>query len=439
MAVSPSHRPPACAVPQEAPWTSVKVPASLGDRQPCCQLGCGRACVTRADSAATSAGHVFLQSGDDEEYQRIYTTKIKPRLRSEDGVEGDPGETQSRTITVTRRVTAYTVDVTGREGAKDIDISSPEFKIKIPRHELTEISTVGVEAQPGMTVIRLPSGSGAVSPTTGSAVDIRAGSISASGPELQGAGHSKIQVTVPGIKVGSPGANVSAKGLALGGKGGIQVPGVDVSSSLGGGAVELQGPSLENGNNGKIKIPAMKVPKFGVPGGPEGQAPEAGLAAFTPEFSVGHKEGKPGVTIGGNIQTPRLGVVAPSANIEGLKGKLKGPQITGPSLEGELGLKGAKPQGSIGVDISAPKMKGGITGPSVEGRASDMDIHGSGGKLNMPKTKVQKFSVSGSKGEGAGVDVTLPTGEVTLPGISGDVSLPKVGTGGLEGKLKGLS
>ena len=101
---------------------------------------------------------MFLQSGDDEEYQRIYTTKIKPRLKSEDGVEGDAGETQSRTITVTRRVTAYTVDVTSREGAKDIDISSPEFKIKIPRHELTEISTVDVETQPGKTVIRLPSG-----------------------------------------------------------------------------------------------------------------------------------------------------------------------------------------------------------------------------------------------------------------------------------------
>lgn len=147
-------------------------------------------------------------SGDDEEYQRIYTTKIKPRLKSEDGVEGDAGETQSRTITVTRRVTAYTVDVTSREGAKDIDISSPEFKIKIPRHELTEISTVDVETQPGKTVIRLPSGSGAGSPTTGSSMDIQAGSISAAGPELPGAGHSKIQVTVPGVKVGSPGVSV---------------------------------------------------------------------------------------------------------------------------------------------------------------------------------------------------------------------------------------
>uniref|UniRef100_G3UJ26 PDZ domain-containing protein n=2 Tax=Loxodonta africana TaxID=9785 RepID=G3UJ26_LOXAF len=376
-------------------------------------------------------------SGDDEEYQRIYTTKIKPRLRSEDGVEGDLGETQSRTITVTRRVTAYTVDVTGREGAKDVDISSPEFKIKIPRHELTEISHVDVETQPGKTVIRLPSGSGVVSPTTGSAVDIQAGAISASGPELQGAGHSKVQVTVPGIKVGSPGINVSAKGLDLGGKGGIQVSGVDISSSPGSGAVNVQGPSLESGNNGKIKIPTMKMPKFGVSTGPESQAPEVGLSVSAPELSVGHKDGKPGLTIGANIQAPQLEVSAPSASIEGLEGKLKGPHITGPSIEGGLGLKGAKPQGSIGLDISAPKVEGSITGPSVEVRAPDVDVHGAGGKLSMPEMKVPKFSVSGSKGEGAGIDVTLPAGEVTLPAVSGDVSLPGVAPGGLEGKVKG--
>ncbi|KAG3284875.1 hypothetical protein H1C71_008428, partial [Ictidomys tridecemlineatus] len=375
-------------------------------------------------------------SGDDEEYQRIYTTKIKPRLKSEDGVEGDLGETQSRTITVTRRVTAYTVDVTGREGSKDIDISSPEFMIKIPRHEVTEISSVDVETQPGKTVIRLPSGSG-VSPTAGAAVDIQAGAISASGPELQGAGHSKLQVTVPGIKVGSTGVSVSAKGSGLGGKGGIQVPGVDSSSALEGGVAEVQGPSPQSCDTGKIKIPTMKMPKFGVSAGPEGQAPEVGLNVSAPEFSVGHKDGKPGLTIGGNIQAPHLEVSAPSANIAGLDGKLKGPQMAGLSLEGDLGLKGSKPLGSIGIDASAPKVEGSISGPSVEIRAPDVDIHGPGGKLNVPQMKVPKFSASGSKGEGAGIDVTLPTGEVTLPGASGGVSLPEISTGGLEGKMKG--
>ncbi|XP_026945847.1 neuroblast differentiation-associated protein AHNAK isoform X3 [Sagmatias obliquidens] len=385
---------------------------------------------TRTYDVFSSHSPDVVLSGDDEEYQRIYTTKIKPRLKPEDGVEGEPGETQSRTITVTRRVTAYTVDVTSREGAKDIDISSPEFKIKIPRHELTEISTVDVDTQPGKTVIRLPSGSGALSPTTGSTVDIQAGSISTSGPELQCAGDSKVQVTGPGIKVGSPGVSVSAKGLDLGSKGGVQVPGVDVLSSLGGGAAEWQGPALESGNDGKIKFPSMKLPKFGVSTGLEGQAPEGGLSVSAPEFSVGHKGGKPGLTIGGNIQTPQLEVSGPSASIKGLEGKLKGPQITGPSLEGDLGLKGTKPQGSSRVDISVPKIEGSIAGSRVEVQTPNIDIHGPGGKLNMPKVKAPKFSVSGSKGEGAGIDVTLP-------GVSGDVGLPEVASGGLEGKVKG--
>lgn len=83
---------------------------------------------------------------------------------------------------------------------------------------------------------------------------------------------------------------------------------------------------------------------------------------------MGHKGGRPGLTIGGNIQAPQLEVSAPSANIEGLEGKLKGPQITGPSLEGDLGLKGAKPQGSLGVDISVPKIEGSITGPRWKSR-----------------------------------------------------------------------
>lgn len=388
---------------------------------------------TWAHEVFSSRSSEVVLSGDDEDYQRIYTTKIKPRLRSEDGVEGDLGETQSRTITVTRRVTAYTVDVTGREGVKDIDISSPEFMIKIPRHEVTEISNTDVETQPGKTVIRLPSGSGAASPTTGSAVDIRAGAISASGPELEGASHSKFQVTVPGTKVGSLDVNVKAKGLDLGGKGGIQVPGVDVSSSLGGGSVEGQGPSLQSGDIGKVKIPTMKMPKFGVSAGLEGQIPEGGLNVSAPEFSVGHKGDKPGLAIGGNIQAPHLEVSTSSVNIEGLEGKLKGPQITGPSLKGDLGLKGTKLQGNIGMDDAcASKIEGSITGPCVEIGTPDVDVHGLGGKLNVPK-----FSASGSKGEGVGIDVALPTGKVTLPGVSGDVNLPEIATGGLEGKMKG--
>ncbi|XP_026945853.1 neuroblast differentiation-associated protein AHNAK isoform X9 [Sagmatias obliquidens] len=435
---------------------------------------------TRTYDVFSSHSPDVVLSGDDEEYQRIYTTKIKPRLKPEDGVEGEPGETQSRTITVTRRVTAYTVDVTSREGAKDIDISSPEFKIKIPRHELTEISTVDVDTQPGKTVIRLPSGSGALSPTTGSTVDIQAGSISTSGPELQCAGDSKVQVTGPGIKVGSPGVSVSAKGLDLGSKGGVQVPGVDVLSSLGGGAAEWQGPALESGNDGKIKFPSMKLPKFGVSTGLEGQAPEGGLSVSAPEFSVGHKGGKPGLTIGGNIQTPQLEVSGPSASIKGLEGKLKGPQIDvkGPKVdidtpdidvhgpEGklkgpkfkmpdlhlkapkismpnvDLNLEGPNVKGDVGVtlpkvegDLKSPEVD--VKGPKVDIDVPDVDVHGPDWHLKMPKVKMPKISMPGFKGEGPEVDVNLPKADIDVSGPKVDIDVPDVDIEGPDAKLKG--
>ncbi|XP_021107469.1 neuroblast differentiation-associated protein AHNAK isoform X3 [Heterocephalus glaber] len=333
-----------------------------------------------AHEAVGSQSPEMILSGADEEYQRIYATKIKPRLRPEDGVSGDPGETQSRTITVTRRVTAYTVDVTAPEGAKDIDISSPEFMVKIPRHEVTEISTVDVETWPGKTVIKLPSG-----------------------PELQGAGTSKVQVTMPGVKVGSPGISVSEKGLDLGGRAAVHIPGGNVPSSLGAGAAEV--------DSGKVKIPTLKMPKFAVSPGPEGQASGAGL-------SVSGGSG-PGVVIRGNIQAPHL-----DSSVEGI---LKSPQVAGPPLEGELGLKRAEPQGSIGVDVSVPQVEGSVMCPSGEVRAPG---------VHVPKLKGPQFS-PGSKAEGAGIDVTLPMGEVTLPGVPGGVGLPEIVPGGLEVKTKG--
>ncbi|XP_054043641.1 neuroblast differentiation-associated protein AHNAK-like [Rissa tridactyla] len=79
----------------------------------------------------------LLPERDDEEYRRIYTTKIKPRLKSEEVLEAECGGTQSRTITVTRKVTAYTVDVSRHDGAKDVEVVGPDFKIRIPTQEMT--------------------------------------------------------------------------------------------------------------------------------------------------------------------------------------------------------------------------------------------------------------------------------------------------------------
>ncbi|XP_037531459.1 neuroblast differentiation-associated protein AHNAK [Nematolebias whitei] len=77
-----------------------------------------------------------ILSGDDEDYKRIYTRKIKPRLKSEDLAEGVDVRTErhsstssdgSTITTVTRRITTYTVEMPSGISEK-LELSSPEFK-----------------------------------------------------------------------------------------------------------------------------------------------------------------------------------------------------------------------------------------------------------------------------------------------------------------------
>ncbi|XP_078810226.1 neuroblast differentiation-associated protein AHNAK isoform X4 [Oryzias latipes] len=78
----------------------------------------------------------IVLSGDDEDYRRIYTKKIKPRLKSEDLAEGVDVRTErhsstssdgSTITTITRRITTYTVDVPSDISEK-LELSSPDLK-----------------------------------------------------------------------------------------------------------------------------------------------------------------------------------------------------------------------------------------------------------------------------------------------------------------------
>ncbi|KAF6717766.1 Neuroblast differentiation-associated protein AHNAK [Oryzias melastigma] len=77
----------------------------------------------------------IVLSGDDEDYRRIYTKKIKPRLKSEDLAEGVDVRTErhsstsndgSTITTITRRITTYMVDLPG--DSEKLELSSPEQK-----------------------------------------------------------------------------------------------------------------------------------------------------------------------------------------------------------------------------------------------------------------------------------------------------------------------
>ncbi|XP_035768804.1 neuroblast differentiation-associated protein AHNAK [Neolamprologus brichardi] len=78
----------------------------------------------------------IILSGDDEDYKRIYTRKIKPRLKSEDLAEGVDVRTErhsstssdgSTITTITRRITTYTVDMPSGI-SEQLELSSPGLR-----------------------------------------------------------------------------------------------------------------------------------------------------------------------------------------------------------------------------------------------------------------------------------------------------------------------
>ncbi|XP_075336622.1 neuroblast differentiation-associated protein AHNAK-like [Odontesthes bonariensis] len=113
-----------------------------GDKSPCysplstpCRSPMGTLTWEGKTHFGSSSPDIVL-SGDDEDYRRIYTKKIKPRLKSEDLAEGVDVRTErhsstssdgSTITTITRRITTYTVDMPGGISEKS-EISSPDLK-----------------------------------------------------------------------------------------------------------------------------------------------------------------------------------------------------------------------------------------------------------------------------------------------------------------------
>ncbi|NXX52094.1 AHNK protein, partial [Scopus umbretta] len=370
------------------------------------------------DVFAASSPEVVL-SGDDEEYRRIYTTKIKPRLKSEEVVEAECGGTQSRTITVTRKVTAYTVDVTRHDGAKDVDVVGPDFKIRIPTQEIThgmktdlpQSHVPGGETGKSVTVEvpgRNVSGTAFPGPQ-GSLPRIEAngqmGNLDAGfhvkGPRLDGKGHVS-GMGAQGEPLGGAPSRADAPAPCL--QGDVKAPGVDVSLPV------MENPAVDVG---KIKIPILKMPRFGFPtagSGIEAQAPQVGT---------------------GDVPMPKL--QAPCVDVASASLQVTGPEVSAPSVkvpkpQVDLGLKGA-------VKVSSPELEApgvGVKGPSVELPASSADVHGGKGKLKMPQMTFPKFTALDSQGEGPVVEMVLPKGEVGPAEV--DVGIPDVA---IKGEWKG--
>ncbi|NXO46443.1 AHNK protein, partial [Locustella ochotensis] len=405
-----------------------------GDRSPLPGHSCGQ------QALAPGSPEVVL-SGDDEEYQRIYTTKIKPRLRSEEGLEAEAGGTQSRTITVTRKVTAYTVDVTSHDGDLSV-LGGPDFNVHIPTPELGTTSGADVRVGPG-TLPGTPEG---LHLRTEPQSQISGGETGKSLPGWKGSGAFP----------GPPRIEANGQFGELDGQ--FHATGLDRQGHVSGGAPCLQGEVISSSppmDVGKIKIPALKIPKFGFQAGGEAAAPQVGVGM---DITCSPAQGVPSpsskapvpqvdVAVKGatKVPSPPLdvpGVEAPAP--DGTKGKIKIPHLTFPkftaqgdgaaaevpkdvavpevALEGEW--KGPTFKKVETPQISLSDVNLNLKGPRVEG-----DLKGLGPKGLQVDVKGPQVEVAGPGGGLKGMEM-----DVDVKGLKGgvDVSVPTVG-----GKLRG--
>ncbi|NXH31922.1 AHNK protein, partial [Myiagra hebetior] len=384
------------------------------------------------------------QSGDDEEYQRIYTTKIKPRLRSEEGLDTEGGGTQSRTITVTRKVTAYTVDVTRHDGDLEVLGGGPDFNVRTPTLELG--TTSGADAG------KSPSGPGGLhlrTPTEPALPQsqIPAGETGISIPGWRGSGAFP----------GSP--RIEANGQMGELDMGFHATGPHVS----GGAPCPQGEAAGSSppvDVGKIKIPALKIPKFGFQAGGEAPTPgmdvtcSPGVEVSSPSIKAPAPQVDVAVKSGTKVPSPALdvpGVEAPAP--DGAKGKIKIPHMTFPKFTAadatvEVPKGGAVPEVALEGEWKGPTFKKvetpqislsdvnlNLRGPRVEG-----DLKGLGPKGLQVDVKGPEVQVAGPgcglkgvevdvdvKGLKGGVDVSVPTVGGELRGPQLDLKGPQIG------------
>ncbi|NXM73042.1 AHNK protein, partial [Serilophus lunatus] len=392
------------------------------------------------DVFSPSSPEVVL-SGDDEEYRRIYTTKIKPRLRSEEGAEAEGGGTQSRTITVTRKVTAYTVDVTrndGGGGTGDLEVVGPDFNVRIPTPELAR----GAGGEPGKSLgvhLRTQAESQIPGGETGKSVAVELPGWKGTGA-FPGSPRVETNGQMGDMETGFH-VRVEGKGHPPGLQGEVKAPGgIDGSS-----------PPVDVG---KIKIPTLKIPKFGF------QAPQVGtevdVTCPPAQVDVGLKG--VGKVPSPSLDVPGMELQAPDA--DGTKGKVKiqnilphVPKFTVQDSGGDMGVpKGEVVPPEVGVAIKGPTFKKvetpqislsdvnlnvrgpsqgkaelGVTVPKVEG-----DPKGLGPKGLKVDVKAPEVELAGGCLKGPGV--SPPEMDVNVKGPKGqvDVSVPTVG-----GKLKG--
>ncbi|KAL7885708.1 hypothetical protein AOLI_G00060030 [Acnodon oligacanthus] len=398
----------------------------------------------------------IILSGDDEDYKRIYTKKIKPRLKSEDLAEGVDVRTErhsstssdgSTITTITRRITTYTVDIPGASGQQQIDISNPEFKIHVSQHEQQE----GSSGQ-----IRLPHGSLISKVGAQEGVDVGEGDADVSVPKIEGDIKSpKVDIECPGVDIKSPdldfdGSSGKFKGPKFkipsvsGPK--ISMPDVDfklkghkmksdmemsvptVEGDIAVPKVEIEGPKVDlDVPEASLKKPKFKMPKFGLRG-PKIEGPDVEVKPAKGDINVDVKSPEGGFKLP-KFKMPKFGFKSPKADMPSVEINMpeadidiKAPDVNikSPSVD----LEGPKLKGDM--DVSASKTEVGIKTPKVDIERPDVSIEGPEGGFQIPRIKVPSFGIRGPKMEGSDVDINLAKAEADIKGPGINIKAPKI-------------
>nr|XP_023653359.1 neuroblast differentiation-associated protein AHNAK isoform X4 [Paramormyrops kingsleyae] len=394
----------------------------------------------------SSSPDVIL-SGDDEDYRRIYTKKIKPRLKSEDLAEEVDVRTERHSstssdgntiTTITRRITTYTVDVPGEASQQEIDLSSPEFKIKVPRHDQPGDDGSYTTHVLGPQISFGASGSSEKKWTMGS--------VKTTG-EIREGEREEVRFKVPGFGISGSREEFSVSGQRLVGDSSISAPGINIEKGVSASDEELRG--------------RVKVSSFGI----TGQSTEGKLNTdMTGSIIKGMKT----QTIDINVpdidrQSDKVGIKLPAFGFKSRDVATSGIIDTKGS-KGEIGLQSFSGKGTetagLGFDVKGPNIditpqpKGDITTAKIDIKAKDIKsskgdvnikIPGMGMKITSPEIKEPKMTGvldftradintnSRADIKGPHLDILQQESTVRIPSISGST----ISTIGADACLKG--
>eukprot|EP00064_Thunnus_orientalis_P018830 superscaffoldBa00004473_g18937 len=447
-----------------------------GDKSPCCSplsTPCRSPMGTLTWEGKTRFGGSspdIILSGDDEDYKRIYTKKIKPRLKSEDLAEGVDVRTErhsstssdgSTITTITRRITTYTVDMPSGI-SEQLELSSPEFKGL--RHESGD----------GCPRIRISHGSPSGKVGTEEGV-FESSNVSYTGPQLSSTethlGTGGVQTTTITREIERErGTGLRFKGPNFGITGGKGQGGIEISRGSGehgdgsmtirdstntgsrhvtkgelGGAEAIS--TDENGGSVSLSLPgkSMQIMTTSMDKTQEGSV-DTSLGERTKVkvsgITISHPQAKesgsihiPNVTHDGGsmdidteLRGSRIGGSVPTLGYD-TSGYSSGPGKV--SMAGvDVNLTGSKLKSE--VDVNLPSSKGGIKASGIDTETEDT--------VKMSKIKMPAFGMKGIKKEGTSVEVKL-SGEtdMSVPVTHEEVRKPEIEIKGTHMLIKGPS